>query len=101
MPLSEGQQLGHYQILGILGQGGMATVYRARQLSFNREVAIKTIASDLLQHGNFLERFQREARTVASLSHAHILKVFDYGQQDDLIYLVMELLTGGSLTERI
>ncbi|HVO42157.1 MAG TPA: protein kinase [Aggregatilineales bacterium] len=99
--LNAGQQIGSYQIVGVLGRGGMATVYRARQLSFDREVAIKVIRSDLVQRGDFLARFQREARTVASLSHAHILKVFDYGQQDDLIYLVMELLTGGSLTERI
>lgn len=96
-----GQQLGQYEILSRIGAGGMATVYRARQKSVDRDVAIKVIRSDLMQEADFAERFQREARTIASLSHLHILKVFDYGQEKGLVYLVMELLEGGSLSRAI
>ncbi len=92
-----GQQIGQYQITALVGEGGMATVYRARQASVNRDVAIKVIKVNLAQSADFAKRFEREAQTVANLSHPHILKVFDYGQQQGLLYLVMELLSGGSL----
>src|SRR5262245_47877245 len=94
-----GQRLGQYEIVSLLGRGGMATVYRARQPSMKRDVAVKVIKPDLLEMGDFVARFEREAQTIASLSHPHIIKVFEYGQQGDLVYLVMELLTGGSLAE--
>jgi serine/threonine-protein kinase len=96
-----GQRLGQYEILAVLGRGGMAVVYRARQESMKRDVAVKVIKTNLAQVGDFLDRFSREAEMVARLSHPHILKVFDYGQQDDQVYLVMELLTGGSLAGMI
>jgi serine/threonine protein kinase len=96
-----GQTLGQYQITAVLGAGGMATVYRAHQLSIKRDVAIKVIQSKLARNPDFVKRFEREAQTVASLDHPHILKVFDFGQQGDLIYLVMELKTGGTLAELI
>ncbi len=94
-----GQHIGQYEIISLLGRGGMATVYRARQESVGRDVAFKVIKPDLVGAKTFSERFIREARTVASFSHPHILKVFDFGQRDDIVYLVMELMTGGSLTE--
>lgn len=97
----EGQRLGQYEILMLLGEGGMAAVYRARQTSVQRDVAVKVIKTNLLQMEEFTKRFAREAQTIASLSHIHILKVFDYGQQDDMVFLVMELLTGGSLADLI
>src|SRR5579862_9736013 len=96
-----GQHLGNYEIVGLLGKGGMATVYRARQTNFAREVAIKVIISDLGDSENFMKRFVREAETIAALSHPHILKVFDYGEHNDMIYLVMEIMTGGSLNDLI
>ncbi len=96
-----GKRLGQYEILSKLGSGGMASVYRARQTSIDRDVAIKVIRTDLTEDMAFTERFAREARTIASLSHLHILKVFDYGQQDGIAYLVMELLEGGSLNTLI
>lgn len=93
-----GKQLGNYEILGLLGQGGMAVVYRARDTRLNREVAIKVIHPEMSDAQEFLKRFELEARTVASLSHPHVLKVYDYGSTDDgMVYLVMELLGGGSL----
>lgn len=96
-----GQRLGNYEILSLLGEGGMAAVYRARRLNIKREVAVKVIESKLARNPDFLKRFEREANTVAELSHVHILKVFDYGQQGDTVYLVTELLRGGSLAERL
>jgi serine/threonine protein kinase len=96
-----GQHLGQYEIISKIGTGGMATVYRARQTSIDRDVAIKVLRADLIEDVDFAERFQREARTIASLSHLHILKVFDYGHQGGLAYLVMELLEGGSLSRLI
>jgi serine/threonine protein kinase len=96
-----GEHLGQYEITGLLGEGGMATVYRARQVSMKRDVAIKVIESKLTRNPDFVKRFEREAQTVASLSHPFILKVFDYGQQGESIYLVMELLVGGSLADHI
>src|SRR5215831_7283043 len=96
-----GQRLGQYEILSLLGRGGMATVYRARQRSMGRDVAVKVIKPDLAELGDFVARFEREAQTSAALSHLHILKVFDYGQQGELVYLVMELLKGGSLADHI
>ncbi|MBX3086122.1 MAG: protein kinase [Anaerolineae bacterium] len=96
-----GQQLGQYEIITKIGVGGMATVYRAHQKSMDRSVAIKVIKQELATTADFVERFQREAKTVAKLSHPHILKVFDYGNQNDLVYIVMELLEGGSLSKLI
>src|SRR3954471_6452048 len=96
-----GQRLGQYEIISELGQGGMAVVYRARQITIGREVAIKVIKGDLATKSDFMTRFEREARTVANLSHPHILKLFDYGQHEDMVYLVMEMLTGGSLASMI
>jgi len=102
-----GQTLGQYEITALLGAGGMASVYRARQTSMERDVAIKVIKPELAEslsdakRQEFLKRFEREARMIASLSHAHILKVFDYGKRDDMVYLVMELLSGGSLANLI
>src|SRR5579859_1757895 len=96
-----GQNIGQYKIVRLIGEGGMAVVYQARQESIKRDVAIKVIRPGLTDMQEFSRRFEQEAQTVASLSHAHILKIFDYGQQDDIVYLVMELLTGGSLDQLI
>jgi serine/threonine-protein kinase len=96
-----GQKLGQYEILALLGKGGMATVYRARQGNLAREVAIKVIKSDYAESEEFIRRFEREAQTIAALDHPHILKVYDYGRQGDMLYLVMELKTGGALDQVI
>jgi WD40 repeat protein/serine/threonine protein kinase len=96
-----GQRIGAYEITDLLGAGGMAQVYRARQLSIKREVAIKIIGARLAESPEFLKRFEREANTAANLNHAHIVKIFDYGEYNDSLYLVMELLSGGSLADRM
>ncbi len=95
-----GRTLGNYQITGIVGRGGMSTVYRAQQTSIGRDVAIKLIdraATD----ADFVARFRREVQIIASLEHIHILPIYDYGQEEGSLYLVMRYLDGGSLAGRI
>ncbi len=104
MPGMIGQRIGAYEIVALLGKGGMAEVYRARQQlggRVARDVALKLIDARLSLSPEFIARFEREAQTLVSLSHPHILKAFDYGQYQDTVYLVMELLPGGSLAELI
>src|SRR5258708_18623298 len=96
-----GKHLGQYEILAELGAGGMAVVYRAYQAAIDRDVAIKVIKPERQDAGEFVKRFRREAKTIASLSHPHIVKVFDYGEHEGLVYLVMELQRGGSLADVI
>jgi serine/threonine-protein kinase len=96
-----GQTLGQYELREMLGQGGMGAVYRGFQTSLTREVAVKVLTPDLTVDPSYLERFTREARTAAALEHAHIVPVYDYGTQGAVSYIVMRLLTGGSLSERI
>lgn len=96
-----GQTLGQFQLLEIIGEGGMSTIYRAYQPSMSRDVAVKVIQPDESESEEFFARFDREAHVIASLSHARILKVFDYGVIGNIAYLAMELLRGGSLADRI
>ena len=98
-----GQSLGRYHILEKLGEGGMATVYKAYDTRLERDVAVKIIRSDLFGSSvieRMLKRFEREAKSMAKLSHANILKVLDYGEHEGSPYLVMELLSGGTLKEK-
>ncbi|PWH13561.1 MAG: hypothetical protein DDG60_10005 [Anaerolineae bacterium] len=97
----EGQTLGKYRILQALGRGGMAQVYRAYHPQLDRYVAIKVLRADLLEQEEFLERFRREARAVSALRHPSIVQVFDFDVQDDLYYMVMELLEGDTLRARL
>ncbi|MEM9950528.1 MAG: protein kinase [Chloroflexota bacterium] len=97
-----GQQLGQFKIVDVLGIGGMATVYRGFQESMKRYVAIKVIRESVeVDLDEFIKRFDNEAQTIASLSHPHILKVFEYGKTDNLVFLAMELIKGGSLAKVI
>jgi len=93
----EGQNLGKYRILEPLGRGGMAQVYKAYHPQLDRYVAIKILRSDLVEEVEFLARFRREARAVAALRHPHIVQIYDFDAQDDLYYMVMELLEGDTL----
>src|SRR5689334_16401267 len=91
MPLSIGSLLGPYEVVALLGAGGMGQVYRARDTRLGRDVALK------VSDGRFTDRFEREARTVAALSHAGICALYDVGPN----YLVMELVEGATLDNRI
>ena len=97
----QGQTLGKYRILDPLGRGGMARVYRAYHPRLDRYVAIKVLRSDLVEDGAFLARFQREARAVAALRHPHIVQVYDFDVDDEIYYMVMELLEGDTLKARL
>jgi serine/threonine protein kinase len=97
----EGATLGRYHILEPLGYGGMARVYRAYHPHLDRYVAIKCLRSDLVDDAEFLARFHREARAVANLRHPHIVQVFDFDTQDDIVYMVMEYLAGDTLKARL
>jgi serine/threonine protein kinase len=96
-----GKILGQYEIIDQIAKGGMATVFRARQKSVGREVAIKVLPPNLLHDDGFLERFYREVEVVASLQHPHILPVYDFGQFDELPYIVMAYMSGGTLSDTI
>lgn len=93
--------LGNYRILAPLGQGGMARVYRAHQESLDREVAVKVLPPWYAADRSFVERFQLEARLVARLSHPNIVTVHDASEQNDHLYIVMQLVDGGTLKARL
>ena len=94
-------KIGRYQIKGELGKGGIATVYRAYDANFDREVAIKVLPPQFLHDPTFLARFRREARTIAPLEHHAIVPVYDFGQDKGLPFIVMRLMRGGSLADRL
>lgn len=96
-----GQQLGPYEIKEMVGQGGMASVYKAYHPATDRFVAVKVMLPNMAVDETFVKRFQREAQFVASLQHIHILQVFDYGEQDGIAYLVMPYLPGNTLADKI
>jgi len=83
------ESIGRYQIRNQLGQGGMATVYRGYDPRFDREVAIKVLPRDFLDDPTFRDRFEREAKTIASLEHPAIVPVHDFGEEDGQPFLVM------------
>ena len=96
-----GQMLGPYRIVHQIGQGGMASVYKAYQPSMDRNVAIKVLPSQLAESPEFTARFQQEARIIARLEHPHILPVFDYGESDGITYFVMRYLEAGTLKSKM
>ena len=98
-----GTKLGKYEIVEEIGHGGMATVYRAYQPSLNRHVAIKVLSGQLAKDETFRQRFAREAKAVAQLSHPNILPIYDFGEQPALeaLYIVTELIEGGTLKAKL
>jgi WD40 repeat protein len=101
MPLAAGERLGPYEILGLLGSGGMGAVYRARDPRLGRDVAVKVVSTDAAPSAERLRRFEDEARAVAALSHPNVLAVFDVGTRGAEPYVVFELLEGETLRERL
>jgi ABC-type antimicrobial peptide transport system permease subunit len=94
-----GSRFGVYEILESIGHGGMAEVYKACQTTLNRLVAIKILPPYLVNEPGFLARFEREATTVASLRHPHVINVYDFGSMDGTLYIVMEYLEGQNLAD--
>jgi len=101
MPILPGRRLGPYEILSAIGAGGMGEVYKARDTRLGRTVAIKVLPTHLADRADLRERFEREAKTIASLNHPNICTLYDIGHQDGIDFLVMEYLEGETLTQRL
>src|SRR5262249_40438035 len=101
MTLSAGRRLGPYEILAPLGAGGMGDVYRARDTRLGRDVAVKVLSDRLGSSPELRQRFEREAKTISALNHPHICTLHDVGRQDGIDYLVMELVEGEALLDRL
>src|ERR1039458_9241517 len=101
MALTSGTKLGPYEIQSPLGEGGMGEVYRARDTRLDRSVAIKVLASHLSSSPELKQRMEREAKAISALNHPHICHLYDVGSQDGTEYLVMELLEGETLSQRL
>jgi serine/threonine protein kinase len=101
--LADGQTFGGYQIIELVGAGGMGLVYRAEQRILGRTVALKVIRPEIAESGDYRSRFLREARFAAAVDHPHVVSVFDAGEQDGRLYLTMQWVDGtdlGTLIER-
>jgi serine/threonine protein kinase len=94
-----GKKIGGYEIRELIGHGGMATVYRAQQVSMNRIVAIKVLPRQYVNDDTYLQRFHREVDIVAQLEHRNIVPVHDYGEEDGQPYIVMRYMSGGSVDD--
>jgi len=101
MTLVSGTKLGPYEVIAPLGTGGMGEVYRARDTRLDRDVAIKVLPGKLSSDTNLKQRLQREARSVSKLSHPNICTLHDIGHHDGLDFLVMELVEGETLEQRL
>ena len=96
-----GQTVAHYQVLAVIGAGGMGVVYRARDLRLGRDVALKVISPALSGHPDRVRRFEQEARAAGALAHPNVVAIHDVGTHDGTPYVVMEFLAGESLRERL
>ena len=99
--LNSGTKLGSYEIAGMIGSGGMGEVYRARDTKLGRDVAIKVLPEVFAHDPQRLARFQREAKLLASLNHPNIAHIYGLEESAGSSYLVMELVEGPTLAERI
>jgi Tol biopolymer transport system component len=100
-PLPRGSRIAHYEVLGVLGTGGMGQVYRARDTRLSRDVAIKMLQAEFSSDALRLTRFETEARTISALNHPHIVTLYDVGTSDGASYIAMELVEGENLRESI
>ena len=96
-----GKQIEQYRIEALIGSGEIGTVYRAVDLSSNQLVAFKSIHPQLAQSVVFQQRFIREAQTITQLKHPSIIPIYSFNKQEENLYIVMELMTGGSLHHNV
>ncbi len=101
MGFRSGTQLGAFEITGLLGKGGMGEVYRARDTNLRRDVAIKVLPEDFAADAERLARFEREAQMLAALDHPNIGALYEFRHDDGVHFLVMQLVEGETLAERI
>ncbi len=99
--MESGTKLGHYEILSPLGKGGMGEVWRARDTKLGREVAIKTLPEEFAKAADRLARFEREAKTLATLNHPNVAQIYGFEKSTSVHALVMELVEGPTLADRI
>src|SRR5262244_3471089 len=99
--MQAGTRLGPYEILALLGAGGMGEVYRARDTRLDRTVAVKVLPGHLTHDAQLRERFEREARAVSSLNHPNICVLHDIGEDAGIAFLIIEYLEGETLAARI
>ena len=97
MALSTGTRIGPYEVINILGAGGMGEVYRARDHRLDRAVALKVLPAAFAHDRDRVARFEREAKAIAALSHPNVLAIFDTGLHDGQLYVATELLEGHTL----
>ena len=96
-----GKSLDQFHIVDYIGSGGMACVFKAYQPNLDRYVAVKVLLADHARNPIFLKRFSQEARAVAKLVHPNILQIHDFGDQENIPYIVMEYVGGGTLKDRL
>src|SRR5262245_36059952 len=101
MPLTAGTRLGHYEILGPIGAGGMGEVYRARDPRLKRDVGVKVLPAYFSQDAERLRRFEQEAQAAGALNHPNITAVYEFGAHEGSPYIVTELLEGETLRGRL
>src|SRR6185369_959348 len=101
MTLPSGSRLGPYEIVSLLGVGGMGEVYRARDTRLERTVAVKVLPQHLSASADLRERFEREAKAISKINHPHICTLYDVNREGETEYLVMELLEGETLAARL
>ena len=99
--LEVGQQLGNYKIVKELGKGGMGMVYKAHQVSLNREVALKVLPKHLSEDEDFIKRFHREAESAAKLNHPNIVQIYDIGEEEGIHYFAMEYVDGKDISQLV
>ncbi|HEU0090242.1 MAG TPA: serine/threonine-protein kinase [Pseudonocardiaceae bacterium] len=96
-----GRRLGHYQVDGVIGQGGMSVLYRATDVRLGRQVALKVMAGHLGDDPEFRERFADEARNTSAIDHSHVVPLYDFGETDGLLYIAMRYVEGPDLASLI
>src|SRR2546421_10788608 len=101
MAIQIGQQLGSLEVIALIGKGGMGEVYRARDNKLKRDVAVKILPDEFAGDADRVNRFQREAEVLASLSHPNIAGIYDLQQTDETRFLVLELVEGETLADRV
>jgi polar amino acid transport system substrate-binding protein len=101
MPHLSGKSLGQYQIIESIGKGGMAEIFRAYQPSVKREVVVKVLSEALRDDPGFVKQFTQEVDVIAHLQHPHIIPIYDFGQHNEDLYIVMAYMRGGTLADRI
>src|ERR1700719_1841095 len=101
MSIISGTNLGSYEVVALIGAGGMGEVYRARDTKLNRDVALKVLAAALAANADRMARFEREAQVLASLNHPNIATIYGLEESNGIRALVMELVEGPTLADRI